>query len=100
MRRGERAAWRSGRGLGVEAPGHHGQEGFRSRQHLYRDFLERGERPEGTGHQLAKVVAGDVFYYFAACLKDLATSADAAKAEEMIACSARFDAARPRKIAS
>src|SRR5204862_1046237 len=99
MRRGERSAKDSDRSQGVEPPEYHGGENFRSRQHFYRDFLERSERAEGTRHQLAKIIAGDVFDDLAACLKDFATPADAAKAEKMIACGARFDAARPRKVA-
>src|ERR1700759_2281860 len=99
MRRGECSAQDLRRGQRIEPPEHNRREGFRSRHHLYRDFLERGERPEGASHQLAKIIAGDVFDDFAACLKDFATSADSAKAEEMVACGTRFDTARPRKIA-
>src|ERR1700760_342155 len=99
MRRGERSVQGSDRSQSIEPPQHYSRESFGSRQHLYRDFLERGQRPERTGHQLAEIVARDGFDDFPACLENSTPPADTAKPEEMIACGACLDTTRPRKIA-
>src|SRR5271163_4223973 len=98
MRRGERSAEFPDRGQGIEPAEQHGRESFRLRHYLYRDFLERGKCPKRAGHQLANIVAGDVFDDFAACLGNFTPPADAAKPEEVITCGACFDPAGPGEI--
>ena len=97
VRGAQRLAHQPHRRRGIEADEQHGRLRFRPRQDLDRDLFERRQRAVGPGHQLAQIIAGDVFDDLAAGLEDLAATADRAKPEEMVARRAGLDAARSRR---
>jgi hypothetical protein len=72
--------------------------GFRFGQGLDRHLGQDCERAPGTGHELAQVITGDIFYHTPAGLDGLAASGHGLEAEEMIARRTRLDPSRTGKV--
>src|SRR6185437_10291855 len=85
--------------VSVMAAQHERARRFGPRQNFHGNFGQGRERAVGAGHELAKIITGDVLDDAPAGFERLAAAADPGEAEKMIARRALADAARPGEIA-